>query len=254
MPRTAPCCGEPDGDQCDWLAQDLLVHEVVTNTARRFPTATAVEVVTDGVLRTPAGVTPDRYTYAEIKDMAFALADRLRKCIDSALHHEPKVVVLVEEGVGLVVCELGVLKSGGAFVPVDPTWPRDRQVFIIRDCGARVVLLPRVDALAQRTRLAGKDLVVCEGEAYFSACSPEQVLTLVWEDVVERSVCASNASRSLSVSPPDPLPALHGATKRSLRCSHVIYTSVSALLSRAPPFRSVVLGPAIAHAQIVTAV
>ena len=37
-------------------------------------------------------------------------------------------MLLVDEGVGLVVCELAVLMIGAAFVPVDPNWPPQRQV------------------------------------------------------------------------------------------------------------------------------
>jgi len=58
---------------------------------------------------------------------------RLRRFAVDA-EDEPKVVILVEDGVGLVVCELGVLKSGAAFVPVDPNWPPERWA-------ARVLLL-----------------------------------------------------------------------------------------------------------------
>ena len=44
------------------------------------------------------------------------------------LHYQAKVIILIEEGVGLVVCELAVLKGGGAFVPLDANWPTQRQV------------------------------------------------------------------------------------------------------------------------------
>jgi len=155
-----PCGG---GAACEWLHQDLLVHEVIAAAAKRFPTATAVEVVTDSALRgalPSAGADTSVYTYADIEGMAAAVAGRLRACMRCEAEDEPKVVILVEEGVGLVVCELGVLKAGGAFVPVDPNWPPERQAFIVRDCRARLVLLPRAGTAALRLKLASAGLAL----------------------------------------------------------------------------------------------
>lgn len=39
-----------------------------------------------------------------------------------------------------VVGVLAVLKAGGAFVPLDPKWPSDRQAFVLKDCGATWLL------------------------------------------------------------------------------------------------------------------
>ncbi len=60
----------------------------------------------------------DAYTYAEIEGMSNKLARdilqciRQRKGIRQRMPDEPKVAILVEEGVGLVVCMLAVLKTG----------------------------------------------------------------------------------------------------------------------------------------------
>ena len=42
----------------------------------------------------------------------------------------PLVGVMITRGVGLVAAILGVLKSGSAYVPVDPKFPPDRQTYI----------------------------------------------------------------------------------------------------------------------------
>jgi len=39
-----------------------------------------------------------------------------------------------------IVGVMAVLKAGGAFVPLDPKWPADRQAFVLTDCGAKCLL------------------------------------------------------------------------------------------------------------------
>jgi acyl-CoA synthetase (AMP-forming)/AMP-acid ligase II len=148
---------EERGAALHWNARDLLVHEVVGEQTARFPDRTAVEVVTDTHLRDGAG--PDAYTYSDIDAMASALALELRALGAAGREDdEMKVGVLVEEGVGLVVCELAVLKTGAAFVPLDPTWPSQRLGFILRDCHARAVLLSRAAGPAMRKKLQAAGL------------------------------------------------------------------------------------------------
>jgi len=69
-------CGS--ADSCNWLAKDMLVHEIIDAQVHRFPKAAAVEVVTDSSLRasTTSHVATDIYTYNEINSMANTLANR----------------------------------------------------------------------------------------------------------------------------------------------------------------------------------
>lgn len=63
-------------------------------------------------------------------------------------HHLQRQGVAADLPVGLcldrspefVVGVLAVLKAGGAFVPLDPKWPADRQAVVLKDCGARWLL------------------------------------------------------------------------------------------------------------------
>ncbi|GAA4840132.1 amino acid adenylation domain-containing protein [Kitasatospora terrestris] len=93
-----------------------------------------------------AAATPDavavehgdrRLTYAELDDQAERLAARLR-----ALGVGPETVVgiCVDRGPDWVRAAYGVLKSGGAFVPLDPQHPTERLAFMASDSGMRVLL------------------------------------------------------------------------------------------------------------------
>ncbi|MER7754513.1 amino acid adenylation domain-containing protein [Kitasatospora sp. NPDC097643] len=53
---------------------------------------------------------------------------------------EQVVPVCLERGPDLVVAWLGVLKAGGAFLPLDPTYPARRLAQLVEGCGARVAI------------------------------------------------------------------------------------------------------------------
>ena len=53
---------------------------------------------------------------------------------------EEYVGIAVERSAAMVVALLGVLKAGGAYLPLDPGFPAERLAFMVADSGCRVVL------------------------------------------------------------------------------------------------------------------
>ncbi len=132
-----------------------LVHEVVLAQAARDPQAVAV---VDGAAT---------LTYGALAARARRLARRLR-----ALGVGPEVVVALaaERSPEMVVGALAVLEAGGAYLPLDLSWPRERLAFQIRDAAAPLVL----SRAALRERLpahAGRTLFLDEEEAALEALS-----------------------------------------------------------------------------------
>ncbi|KOG14015.1 non-ribosomal peptide synthetase [Streptomyces viridochromogenes] len=78
-----------------------------------------------------------RLTYRELDDRAARLARRL-----AALGAGPERVVgiALPRTADLVVAVLGVLKSGAAYLPLDPAYPRERLAYIVGDARPVVVL------------------------------------------------------------------------------------------------------------------
>ncbi|HYP52051.1 MAG TPA: amino acid adenylation domain-containing protein, partial [Pyrinomonadaceae bacterium] len=50
---------------------------------------------------------------------------------------------LLERSAGTVVALLGVMKAGGAYLPLDPAYPQERLEFMLEDSGARVLVTER---------------------------------------------------------------------------------------------------------------
>jgi amino acid adenylation domain-containing protein len=76
-------------------------------------------------------------TYGELDARANHLAHRL---VSLGVGPDVPVAISVDRSPELVVAVMAALKAGGAYVPVDPAYPRDRREYMLRDCGAPVVL------------------------------------------------------------------------------------------------------------------
>ncbi|HVL99779.1 MAG TPA: amino acid adenylation domain-containing protein [Egibacteraceae bacterium] len=100
--------------------------------------ATLVEAQVD---RTPGAVAlvggDEQVTYAALDDRANRLAHHLRA---RGVGPDVPVAVCVERSVHLAVALLGVLKSGGACLPLDPAYPAARLAFMLADAAPPVVL------------------------------------------------------------------------------------------------------------------
>ncbi|MCK5573218.1 MAG: amino acid adenylation domain-containing protein, partial [Bacteroidetes bacterium] len=79
----------------------------------------------------------ERWTYEELDLRSNRFASYLRGLGVGA---EVLVGICMERSVEMVVALLGVLKAGGAYLPIDPSYPAERIEFMITDSSARMVL------------------------------------------------------------------------------------------------------------------
>ncbi len=107
------------------LPGETAVHRWIEEQARHQPNAVAV---VQG---------ERRLTYAELDARAGVLARRLAA---RGLAPERCVALLVERSVEMVVALLAVMKTGGAWLPLDPGHPRERLARILEDAGNPLVL------------------------------------------------------------------------------------------------------------------
>jgi amino acid adenylation domain-containing protein len=76
-------------------------------------------------------------SFHHLNNRANRLAHHLRSL---GVGPETLVGISVERSIEMVVGILGILKAGGAFVPLDPSYPRERLAFMIEDSGIEVLL------------------------------------------------------------------------------------------------------------------
>ena len=98
------------------------------------------------LFRKQAKATPDaeavvfkdhRYTYAQVDE----ISDRIACCIASkGLGRENVVSVLIPRCEWMAISSMGILKAGCAYQPLDPTYPKERLNFMVKDAGARLLI------------------------------------------------------------------------------------------------------------------
>ncbi|HET6974228.1 MAG TPA: amino acid adenylation domain-containing protein, partial [Pyrinomonadaceae bacterium] len=133
--------------------QNVLVEW--NNTKRDFPFDKCFhQLVEAQVERTPeaeAVVFGEQHlSYQDLNRRANRLAHHLHSL---GVGPETLVGISVERSIEMVVGILGILKAGGAFVPLDPSYPRERLAFMIEDSGIEALVaqealldvLPRYD-------------------------------------------------------------------------------------------------------------
>ncbi|KAF5016050.1 hypothetical protein F66182_12398, partial [Fusarium sp. NRRL 66182] len=124
-----------------------LLHEFVEKTASETPHKLALEFVS-GV--TSQKIAKQSWTYLELNQMGNKIARLLR----SGHSNEGGLIgICFDKCPEAYFSILGILKSGHAYVAIDPTAPLARKQFIINDSGANTVLCvsDRYDELRQLT-------------------------------------------------------------------------------------------------------
>lgn len=125
---------------------DYCLHDLIQR-AHTFPETVAII----------AG--SQRITYGELEERANQVAHYL---IKKGARPEKLVGLSVERSIDMIVGLLGILKSGAAYLPLDPDYPPERLAFMIKDAGITTI----VTQVSQKAALAAfqTDLVVLDEE------------------------------------------------------------------------------------------
>jgi pristinamycin I synthase-3/4 len=121
--------------------RDARVHELFEAAAQRTPHAIA------------AVFENTQLSYAELDARANQLAHYLSR---NGIGHGSMVGIYLERSTDLLVAMLGILKTGAAYVPLDPAFPDDRISYMMSDAAMPAVIvdtrqgvtLPSTDALS----------------------------------------------------------------------------------------------------------
>jgi amino acid adenylation domain-containing protein/thioester reductase-like protein len=141
---------------------DACIHQLFEAQVEQTPDAVAVVFE------------QEQLTYRELNCRANQLAHHLK-----TLGVEPGVLVgiCIERSVEMIVGMLGVLKAGGAYLPLDPAYPPERLAFMLED--AQVLVLLTQEQWVERLR-SPKSQVIC--------------LDKNWETIAQKSEANLNSN------------------------------------------------------------
>jgi amino acid adenylation domain-containing protein/non-ribosomal peptide synthase protein (TIGR01720 family) len=140
----------------------LVAEEIAT------PTLSVVARIEMQAAQAPSAIAivsgADQISYGELNARANALARRLR---DWDIGPDRLVGLALNRSVEMIVALLGVLKAGGAYLPLDPGYPSDRLIHMLRDSAASLVLTDgaALERLAPIWRETGVDTWCLDGSA-----------------------------------------------------------------------------------------
>ena len=108
-----------------WYPQEKRLHQLFEEQVRRTPGEVAVTYEGQSL------------SYAELNAKANQLA---RYLTGQQVPSGQFIPIVMPRSLHMLIAQLAVLKIGGAYVPIDPEFPLERQAFMLRDCGARWIL------------------------------------------------------------------------------------------------------------------
>jgi len=116
------------------------LHELFAWRAQKSPKRAAIE---------GPGV---HFTYAEVDELSKRLAKVL--CHDYNVQSGHRVAIFLDRGPYVYIAMLGIMYSGAAYVPIDPTYPAARVHYTLNNSSSRLVvsntsLLPQYQAEIQ---------------------------------------------------------------------------------------------------------
>ncbi|WP_410640976.1 non-ribosomal peptide synthase/polyketide synthase [Amycolatopsis sp. lyj-346] len=137
------------------------------DTGHEVPPVTLTELIEAQAARTPEAVAvvsrDERLTFAELD----ARADRLARLLAARGAGPERIVALaLGRSVEIVVAQLAVLKTGAAYLPVDPDYPAERIAFMLADAKPVVVVTK------PGTPLPVADVLVLDGSETHSPAGP----------------------------------------------------------------------------------
>ncbi|MEZ4593250.1 MAG: LLM class flavin-dependent oxidoreductase [Chloroflexota bacterium] len=149
------------------------IHQLIEAQAEERPYAVAV-VYED-----------QQITYRQLNQRANQLARHLRRL---GVGPETIVGVFMDRSIEMMVALIGIHKAGGAYLPLDPTYPKDRLAFMVEDTATPVLLtqkhlvasLPPHQAQVVRVDADWDQIAEQSGENVFSGVAAHNLAYVIY--------------------------------------------------------------------------
>jgi iturin family lipopeptide synthetase A len=157
-------------------------------------------------------------TYHELNNQSDHLAGLL---IEKGVLPDTIVAIMTERSIEMIIGILGILKAGGAYLPIDPDYPRERIDYMLKESGAKLLVVANDQE--------GEKLRRWEGEKIFL----EEILKVPKSSFVPTVPSAAKIAEGVYLRPKDANSSTLTSTSTSTcqvggaNLAYIIYTSGS---------------------------
>lgn len=120
---------------------------------------TIQELIEEQVIRAPESVAitfeDKNLLYSELNRRANSIAKKLR---EMGIERNNIVAIMVNRSFDMIAGILGILKSGGAYLPIDPEYPEDRINYMLEDSGTQIMLT--TSSLCHKLKFNGETILL----------------------------------------------------------------------------------------------
>ena len=137
-----------DWNQTDvWSPREQCIHNLFEVQVEKSPDSIAVVYENKTI------------SYRELNSSANHVAHRL---LALGVTSNTLVGICMDRSIEMIVSILGVLKAGAAYVPIDPSYPRERLAFIMKD--ANIVTILTQQKLLEVLPITNEQLIILDSE------------------------------------------------------------------------------------------
>ena len=123
----------------------MLIHELLEETAKRYPQNIAVKHENEII------------TFEELNEQSTKLATFF---CSKGVKKGDRIPIVAEKSINAIVSIFGILKSGAMYVPIDPSMPKERLEYILKDCGVNVIITSQDVFELNKMILSEKEMIV----------------------------------------------------------------------------------------------
>src|SRR5438477_5762678 len=116
-----------------------VLHHLLDDAANRWPEHDAIVEPGGGAI-----------SYADLQGLSDRLRDRL---VHLGVRPGDRVGIYMRKSIDAIVSIFGIMRSGAAYIPVDPDAPAERCAFILNNCSVSAIIAERRLEAGLRTEL-----------------------------------------------------------------------------------------------------
>lgn len=126
------------------ISEEKKIHKIydLDYTNNFYPDKTVYELFEEQVVKTPNKVGIEfgnqKMTYKEINEKANQLANHLR---EKGINKKSIVAIMENHSIELIISILAVLKTGAAYLPIDPSYPIERINYMLENSKSNILLI-----------------------------------------------------------------------------------------------------------------